>query len=468
MSNSDRQFGILNEQEKAANFLDTVLEETSESDIARIANQSAVEHELEKKRLLEPAESNRERSRVFIVTSDLSILDEQSLANSFYVSLSAQFDEIHVCITVPLKKYKKTTKRFGKNLWLYTTGHIGWYKVPLAVRSLAKDQLTFADGFRPDFIVATDPFESGLGAYLVASKYNRPFQVHVTFPFWSSEFKKRPEYNKWRIRIANYVLKRTDSIRTSTNDIKTYLKKKYAQADNISVLPRHYSIKEVVEASDKNTSKDLFPQFALVILYVGKLDHKSTLFRTIDASRSLLQSSGTVLVVVGEGAAKSEFQKRAEIFGINQQIIFKPGNADIISIMKSSDVLVCADTTETSDEVVIKAAAVGLPLIVAKTQLREDLFADGEEAFLCDPEDTAGFTTKLSNFVNNNALRKQFQVGARESVTTRLLEDSETFYQAYRNSLEGVFVGLSTAEETVSEDELKMPTSSDNPINIAV
>jgi glycosyltransferase involved in cell wall biosynthesis len=106
----------------------------------------------------------------------------------------------------------------------------------------------------------------------------------------------------------------------------------------------------------------------------------------------------------------------------------------------------CTDTTEISDEIVIKAAASGLPLLVAQTPMRADLFVDGESAFLVEKEDTIGFSQKLTKFLNTNALRTQFKTNALDIVKTRLHEDPDAYVQAYKNAIEGVFDQKSEAQ----------------------
>ena len=93
-------------------------------------------------------------------------------------------------------------------------------------RVIARGDLRFADGFRPDVVVALDPFESGLAGLFIAEKYDREFQVHITEDFYDPEFIQRDVVNKWRLRLSAYVLKRTQSVRVSTTTIKEAITKK--------------------------------------------------------------------------------------------------------------------------------------------------------------------------------------------------------------------------------------------------
>lgn len=422
----------------AEHILDYILEDTSDESVAEKQIQSSVADELQKAPLAE-LESNRKKSRVLFITRDLSVLEKDSVLQLHFKDVATVFDEVHIIVISESWKSKKGVARLEKNMWAYTTSGKSWWMQPFIAKSIAKTQLRFTDGFRPDVVVALDPYESGVAGYLIAEKYNREFQVHVTEDFFNPEFKERDVDNKWRLKMATFVLNRTLSVRASTTIIKEQIQNKYKHISDLALLPRHYNIKAIIDATETEDIADAFPQYAFVVLFIGKLDHESTLFRALDATRAILHSQSIGLVVVGDGPTKKESEKRAEILGIKENVIFEKDTSKLISYLKSANILICTDTTEASDEIVIKAAAAGLPILASKTELRSDLFTDGESAFLCEKEDTIEFSQKLVKFLNTNSLRIQFATNARDIIKTRLHEDPEAYKTAYRDSIELVF-----------------------------
>ncbi len=423
-------------QEKASYVLGQVLEEElgggPKKDLVDVRSA------LSGQKFTSIAGTERSKSRLLVVTDDLNIFDENSSQHAFYKNLANQFEELHVIIAANLRQSRKLSRRYD-NLWLYTTGHLSWLRAPGAVKRVAREQLTFGGGFRPDFVVATNPYEAGWGAYRVAQKHDRPFVLEVQEEFWTDYFRNKDKTNHWRQRIAGWLLLRADSVRVPTKAILEYIKSTYPKLKDVDVLPRYHNIKEMTDAAAKDAGEDVFSRFAMAFLFIGHLDHNSTLFRTIDAVRDHLHSDRNVLVVVGDGPAKEEFRERAKIFGVDKNVVFKPENVNVVPLMKSADIFVCTDTNEESDDMVLKAAAVGSSLIVAKTALREDIFTQDEDAYLCDPEDTVCFTKAVKKMVDDAVYRNKLKETAQYTVQTRLHEDPETFYQAYRNSLERVF-----------------------------
>lgn len=424
---------------KATFALDTILETTTDAALEREAQQSSIETELTKAPVVTIA-SDRFQSRVLFLTRDVGVLEQGSAAQLHFINLSDTFNEVHVMVLCESWQAKKGSERLAKNVWVYTTSTRYWWQQMFASQSLAEVQLQFAEGFRPDIIVALDPFESGLSGYLIAEKYDREFQVHITEDYFIPEFVQKDKVNKWRMRIAKYVLKRTPSVRVSSNSIKSQIEKRFPRITDVGLLPRHYDIQTLLQVGESSGGiKESFPQYVFAILFVGKLDNNSTLFRALDASRSILVSKSIGFFILGDGPSLKEFQQRANLLGIQEQVVFQKDLSKLISYLKTADVLICTDTTEASDEIVIKAAAAGLPIIAAKTQLRADLFIDGESAFLCNAEDTLEFSQKLVKFLNTNSLRTQFSENARDIVQTRLHEDPSVFKTAYRNAIEAVY-----------------------------
>lgn len=438
MADPTKKSSWIDPSKRAGRILDDVLEEAVEEALGKDKETSSVEEELQRAPLAEVT-SSRLESRVLFITKDISVLEKGSASQLHFLNISKVFNEVHILVLCGSRQAKKGVQRIEKNVWLYTTSVRYWWQQMFAAQSVAHRQLQFADGFRPDIVVALDPMESGLSGLLIAEKYDREFQVHILGDYFSEEFQKKDKHSKGRLRTASYVLNRTQSARFATETLKTQIQQKFPHIQDVGLLPRHYDIQAIFQATETETVEDVFPQFSFTILYVGKLDHKSTLFRALDASRSVLTSKNIGMVVVGDGPNKKEFQQRAEILGIKEQILFISDTSRLLSYLRSADVLMCTDVTEASDELVIKAAAAGLPLIIAETALRKDLFTDEESAFICKQDDTLEFSQKLKKFLNVNTLRLQFSTNAKEIVKSRLQEDPDAYRRAYRDSIETVF-----------------------------
>ena len=160
------------------------------------------------------------------------------------------------------------------------------------------------------------------------------------------------------------------------------------------------------------------------------------MFRAIDAVRFVLRNPRVGLLIVGNGPAKSEFQKRTKILGIENQVIFDNNVSDLVPYLKSADVLLVTDTDDEADEVVLQGAAAGIPLVIASNERREDLFENNVSALLCDPLETQSFTAATNDLLNNVGKRNIMAEYAQDMIRQKFHSSAETYKNAYRTSIE--------------------------------
>ncbi len=383
--------------------------------------------------------TNRDETRVLFISRDDSLLNPAQQSLDGYTNIADLFDEVHIMILRPGIKTKTPVLRVSDNVWLYTATHSYWWGTPFTGMTLAAEQLVFAEGFRPDLIVARDPFESAFLAARLGKKYDRPVQVHVLENCLGHEFKAHKKSNRWRQLLANYNLKKSPSVRTNTRAILDTLKQKFAPVD-LSILPRFNNYESLMKTESTVNLKEKYKPFVFIMLYVGRLGHDSALAKAIDGARFGLRNPHLGLIVIGRGPAKSEFQKRTEMLQIKEQVVFEPNlsEADIVAYYKSANVLIVPDTNAESEEIVLRGAAAGIPLIMSRTPAREDIFVDGESALLCDPASIDDFSLKLNILLNDVVLRKQMVEAAQDMIKSRFHENREEYEQAYRESIEQV------------------------------
>jgi len=381
--------------------------------------------------------SNRDVTRVLFISQDESLLNPTEQSLDGYTNLADLFDEVHVLILRKGIPSKNPVLRLASNMWIYVATDRKWWGTPLRGNDLVSEQLVFADGFRPDIIVARDPFESAALGLHLSSKYGRPLQIHVLEDYTTPEYKKADPHYRWRRYLSNFTLKRTDSIRTNTRVLHDLLAHKFDPLD-LAILPRFNNYEALMREPVTLDLRTKYKAFKFVVLYVGKLDYHSLFYQVIDSARHGLKSPHIGLVVLGDGPVKPEFIKRSQILGVSEQVVFAPATGPETAYLKGADVLVVPETDDVSEELVLRAAAAGIPLILARTDKREDLFIDGESVLLCTPGDTDEFSLKLNILMNDPVLRRRLASAAREIIKGRFHENPQTYRRAYRSSIENV------------------------------
>lgn len=379
--------------------------------------------------------STRNVTRVLFISQDMSLLNPETQSLDGFLDLSDMFDEVHIVLLREGIPAKDPVLRVADNVWLYTASSRSWLFTARAGIQLIHEQLVFATGFRPDLIVARDPFESAIVARNVARAFDCPAQLHVLDDYTTGDFIKKARHNRWRRFIPRFTVKSFVSVRASTGTIERMLARRFTIPD-LGILPRFHNYEAIMNAPVTLDLKEKYKPFVFIMLFIGKLGHESTLHRAIDAARFALRNPRIGMVVLGDGPAKAEFQKRAKLLGIQDQIVFESKVTDTVPYLKSASLLLATDIDADSDETVLQAAAANLPIIMSRTPKREDIFEHGVSAYLCEETDVQAFTDRISDLLNNVGLRQVFTKNAGQIVSSKFHQNLSEYRESYRTSIE--------------------------------
>ena len=458
MNVSEKQFSELekdvqfDQTKRASAVLEHIIKEDFSKQSTEESAEISVEEALQSKPVL-GSDIKRTESRVLFVTQDSAVLESSSEAGIFYQNLAKVFDEVHVLVLVA-HKGTNTHKRVTNNMWTYRVHAKYWWRLPWVGSEVAHEACVFNDSVRPDIIVGTDPFEAGLTAYFIARDLARPVQIHVKEDFYTPQFLELASQNRWRRRIAKYVLRRVKSVRTTTHTLATTLKSNFKSLVDVSVLPQFYNFAGLRAAEPIFDVHEKYQDFGFVMVTFGQLTAGSSLQDVFIALGTTLQNKGVGLIVIGDGPAKELYVKKAAAIGGGDNVIFLPSSTDVVSILKTADVLLEADERNIGERHVLQAIVAGLPVVAVETELRKDLFKDGESAFLYTPDDLHDFGSKVNKLLNSSGIRTKFTTANAAISEMRLQEDADTYYYAYRDSVETVLVPDNEDESAgVSGDE---------------
>lgn len=424
---------------RAQYVLDYVLHEDEEFNpelLTRRQKQVDVAVERQARPIIDP-DTGRSHSRVLFITGDPSVLESGSMRHRAYVDFAPYTDELHVLVLLERGGSPRTT-RVCDNMWLYTAHARTWWLLPLAARKVARRMLVFNNSVRPDLVVSTDPVAAGLAGYLIAGTFERPWQVHVTENIWSERYANVHKGAFWRRLAAWFILRRVESVRTTTARLKERVTARFPRASDVRVLPKFFNFAGLLEATPQYDLRERYPDFAFIILTFAPLTADSPLHDTFTALYRTLKNPRIGMIVIGEGSAKSLFEQKVELLGLTGSVIFQAKPEDLASHLKTASVLVMTDTTHASEEHVLTATAAGLPLVAYETELRADLFENGSSAFIVPEGDIAALTKKTQLFMNSPALKKLFSRNAKQITRDRLIEDPDLYHRAYRESIESI------------------------------
>lgn len=417
-----------------------------------VFSQMSVE-EARRQRPLMQYGGNRKQTRVLFVTNDTSFLNPTDDSLERFFAVAGYFDEMHILVLRTGSLPTKPVLRVRSNIWVYIASAEYWWWTPVIAHEVtAPKQLSFANGFRADLIVALEPFESALAAKWIGKTFDRPVQVHVRQNFYRKGFKKLDPNNKWRKWIARYILARASSVRVQTDEIKQAIEPLCKKAATIDLLPWFYNFSSLTEAKVEFDVHEVYPMYEKCILYIGPLDYTSTFFSAIDVLKYALANPSVGLIVLGDGPIREECENKIKKIGLETQVAFPKQVTDVTPYLLTSDLMIVTDQTALSDELVMQGAVASLPTIMSETEARSEVFTDGENSFVC-PDDETCFIDKLKQLVIDDDLRNNFSERLRDKIAPRLAATAVSYQERYRNTIESAFLDNDESPEEVKVDD---------------
>ena len=387
--------------------------------------------------------SRRDTLRVLFVSQETELLNPLQQSLDGFLDLSDLFAEVHILILRQGIAPKHPTLRVRDNVWLYTAAAKHWWQLPRAGERVLAQELAFAGGFRPDLLIARDPYEAAVTTLRVARRYERPAQLHVLSDRHRVETAPAPGRTHWHRFALRYTVPRFLSVRTDTATLAAQLAERYNIPD-LAPLPQYQSYDALTKAKATTREDDVTSPFTVTMVYVGHDFTTSAWFRVLDAARYALRNRRIGLYVLGPAAAQKSVEARAKLLGIEAQVRFVPQQQaeDLVPYLKVADLFLMPDIDSESEDYVLQAAAVGVPLVIAATPLRRERFKAGVAAEHFPPEDTQAFTDRIDDLLNNVSYRRALAAAAQEVICTDFHGDKAAYREAYQTSIEqALFVG---------------------------
>jgi glycosyltransferase involved in cell wall biosynthesis len=396
--------------------------------------------------------SARERIRILYLTTDRRVYEDGTETNRRILEFASMFAEVHVIVLEAGRPEVRQTERIGEALWLYQARAGSWWRTPFAASRVARRELAFGGVFRPDLIIADNPFEAGFAGALLSGRYDRPLQVHVTTDFLDPTFAKR----SWRAQIrrwmAGYAMHRAACARTRSEYLRERIVERYKKLrERVEVLPVFYDIEAWRAAAPVEDLRTKYPEFRFHIFHASPMTFEAAAGEVVDGLYYLLRQYPTIgLVIAGDGPARAGLVDTIARYELSRQIHIVSPDADVLSLVKTADAVIHTSAEPVLDRVALQAAIAEVPLVCGNRGLASELFIDEESMLMCPIDSPPCFGQKINRLLNDIVLRRQIAKAAREEVESRVKQDYPAYLRAYRASIEGCLVGEDAGESAVT------------------
>src|SRR5262249_33923587 len=169
----------------------------------------------------------------------------------------------------------------------------------------------------------------------------------------------------------------------------------------------------------------------VLALTVSRLSHEKRIGVVISAlAGARARRPGLRLVVVGDGPARAELEESA---ADGMRFVGELHGEQLARVYASADLFCLTSTTETFGQVLLEAAASGLPVIASAAGGAIELVEHEQTGLLVHPTDLPGYIDTLVRLADSRDERTAFGAAGREAAMGRTWERSfDQLGAAYR------------------------------------
>lgn len=312
--------------------------------------------------------------KVIMISRDIKVLDRNSEVYSRMIEYANLFEELHIIVMGKLPQILDTDSNHRLVIYNATSK----YKLVSLVKSFI-NTLGVARKIKSGdtWITSQDPFESGILALLIAkiSKIKLQLQLHTDcFNFLYIRHGLR---NLIRFNIARIILPFADSIRVVSEKVKSSLITFNSQlSTKISVLPIYTDITKLKTQTIETNLKERFPNFKKIILIVARLESEKNIELSIHAFQKALRFDDTLgLVIAGAGSKESWLKEYAKYLGVSDRVEFIGWQSDVVSLYKTSDILLVTSLYEGYGLNMVESMACGTPVVATDVGVAKEIGA---------------------------------------------------------------------------------------------
>ena len=335
--------------------------------------------------------------RILVLGLDKNILNSSTSAYRRVFSYSQYVDWYGVLVP------NRDSKKIIKDSFL-VLGSGGSWKIIQLCRMFWKAQRIIKEQ-RIDVITSQDTYYVGILAIILGkiTRVGVEIQVHGL-----------EKFNIIRREIAEFVLKRADSIRVVGSDLKKYLISYFDLSPKKFIITPIFVDWQAIRYKEfdyriRQAKRDHF-----IFLVVARLVSVKNVEGIIRAFYHVHKDyAKSQLVIVGDGPLKTKLMGLVRELGLEEYVVFVGWVESVIEYYRGSDCGVFFSKSEGYGISLIEALACQLPVITTKVGIAPHLIKDGRNGLFVDIDDLESLERMMKLVIINKEMLEKMKKNTR-------------------------------------------------------
>ena len=269
--------------------------------------------------------------------------------------------------------------------------------------------------FQPQLVHGWHLF-SGAYASLVAPRLMAKSLVGIRSSFESIQ-------NSLELRIAERF---ADAFITNSESAAARIKSEKPSVRQVYVVPNAVIVDfEAREAVREKLKQELgLRPDALWLIAIGRMEQLKHFDELLEVAASLREKHCNFqLILIGGGAEESYLKQLSQQLRLEDYVRITGEIPNANQWLKGFDIFCMPSVSEGLPNVVMEAAAAGLPIVTWQLPFYEELLTPEETALMAAPGDRAGFEQAVLKLINDQSLREELGAAAQAQITEKFSLD---------------------------------------------
>jgi len=249
-------------------------------------------------------------------------------------------------------------------------------------------------------------------------------------------FENAKDFKLWLfIRLGCMFLRFFDRVAPLSEELESDMHRIRVHSDRICMIMNGVDLEEV-ESERNNSNPLLYPdRDEKKIGYVGQLIYRKNIGDLIKAFDLLYKERKNIrLILVGEGAMRSELEKMAGSLACAHKIEFLGYRDDRLRLMKEFDLFCMTSSLEGIPRCMMEAMAMGIPVAAYNIPGVDKLIINEKTGLMADFGDVEALKQCCKRLLFNDAFSKQAALSGKNHVfedfsARRMAEEYTRLYQ---------------------------------------
>jgi glycosyltransferase involved in cell wall biosynthesis len=183
-------------------------------------------------------------------------------------------------------------------------------------------------------------------------------------------------------------------------------------------LSQFFAVGRLTEEDIRGKRKELgIKPGDAVIGMVGSLEPRKGHIHLIEAAKEIVGDHPNArFLVVGEGFYRGELERAVQNQGLRDHVLFRGYRTDIAEVMATFDILALTSLWEGLPQVLVQAAAVGLPIATFEVEGAREVVKDGVNGFVVPLKDVDQLVEKIDYLLADLDRAREMGLRGRELV----------------------------------------------------